>query len=453
MCSPTIGGQRSWPGMMIFQTSQGGPAIENACCTRRRKTVKARQSRLFRLLSGAVIALAIIFLFTACNRTPGGGNAIPIGVVLPITGREAKPGQYQREGIELAIKQINDAGGVQVGGKKLPIKEFFYDDGSDQAKSASLAERAMSSDNVVAVIGAYSTALGQAESVMPDRYKTPWITTGAAATTIFNRGYQYTFGSLSPTTLLGSTTAEYLGSLVDQGKLKKGLKLALALENTDHGVDYGNGIKDWVEKHPGYFDVVFSESFDLGSPDFAALLQKVKTSHADIFLADAHLQDYITMHRQYLQSGMRHQMLSYGARGPESDARKALGDGVDYIFAGIWWSNKLPYPQVKKFNEDYKKFAGHDPDSWYPAPAYDGMRALITAIQSAGSLDKNAIRDQLKKVELKDSLLPGQVLKFGANGQISTPFVMVQNKPSGKVDIVYPKDAATGESIAPTPKK
>src|SRR5215467_9982096 len=114
-------------------------------------------------------------------------DAITVGVVMPITGREAKPGQYQREGIELAIKQINDAGGIMVKdkGKKLLVKEVFYDDGSDSAKSASLAERAMSTDNVTAVIGGYSTALGEAESVMPDRYHTPWITPGAGATAIF----------------------------------------------------------------------------------------------------------------------------------------------------------------------------------------------------------------------------------------------------------------------------
>lgn len=389
-----------------------------------------------------------------CSRNKAAGRSITIGVVLPITGREAKPGQYQREGIDLAIKQINQNGGIMIKetGKKLPVREVFYDDSSDQAKSAALTERAMSSDEAIAVLGGYSTALGEAESVMPDRYQVPWITTGAAATTIFNHGYQYVFGTLSPTTLLGSTTAEYLGSLVDEGKLKKGLKLALALENTDHGVDYGNGIKQWIQQHPGYFEVVFSESFDLGSPDFSGLLQKVKGAKADIFLADAHLQDYITMHRQYLQNGMRHQMISYGARGPESDARKAMGDGVDYIFAGIWWSKNLPYAQVKKFNQDYKDFTGHDPDSWYPATAYDAMRALASAIENAGSLNRTKVRDSLKAVELKDSLLPGQVLKFGPNGQINTQFVVVQNKPGGKVDIVYPKDAATGESIAPIPK-
>src|SRR5713226_5588034 len=261
-----------------------------------------------RTLVFAAAGLLLVGLWAA-GATSNPANApkdIPVGVVLPLTGREAKPGQYQKEGIELAIKQINEKGGVFIRelNQKLPLREVFYDDGSDQAKSAGLAERAMSSDNVVSVLGGYSTALGEAESVMPDRYQTPWITTGAAATTIFSRGYQYIFGTLSPTDLLGYTTAEFLGSLVDHKKLHKGLKLALALENTDHGLDYGKGIDRWIQEHPNYFNVVFSEKFDLGSTDFSGLLQKVKNTRADIFLADAHLQDYITMHRQSVQAGM-----------------------------------------------------------------------------------------------------------------------------------------------------
>ena len=391
-------------------------------------------------VSGAVSAFAAV-----------ADDTISVGVVMPITGREGKPGQYQKEAIELAIKQINDRGGILVKGKKYKIKEVFYDDGSDSAKSASLAERCMTSDNVIAVLGGYSTALGEAEAVMPDRHSTPWITTGAGATSIFGHGYQYAFGSLAPITFMGSTTAEFLGSLVDSGKLKKGLKVALVVENTDHGIDYVNGFQEWSKKHPGYFTVVFNEKFELGGSDFSGLLQKVKAAKADIFLSDAHLQDYILMQRQYLQSGMHHQMISYGARGPEADARKALGDGVNYIFAGIWWSTKLPYPQVTQFITDYKQFTGHDPDSWYSAPAYDGMRILAQAISAAGSLDKTKVRDALRKAVLKDSLLPGGVLKFAPNGQAIYQFVIVQNMPGGKAEIVYPKNGATAAPIAPAP--
>jgi branched-chain amino acid transport system substrate-binding protein len=402
------------------------------------------------LLFGGMVAF-----FASSSPAMAADDTINIGVVMPITGSESKPGTYQKEGIELAIKQINDAGGIMVKskGKKLKINEIFYDDGTDSKKSAALAERAMSSDNVVAVLGGYSTALGTAESVMADRYKTVWLTTGAGATAIFSKGYQYAFGTLSPVALIGTTTGEFLGSLVDQGKLKKGMKVAIVVENTDHGVDYVQGFTDWASKHPGYFDVVLNEKFELNATDFSGVLQKVKSSKADIFLSDAHLPDYITMHRQYLQNGLHHQMVSYGARGPEAAARQALGAGTDFIFSGIWWSNKLPYPQAKKFAADYKAFTGHDVDSWYAAPAYDGMRILAQAIETAGSLDKTAIRDALKKAQLKDSVLPGQVLKFGANGQTEYPFVITQNKPDNKVDIVFPKDAATGEPVAPAPNK
>src|SRR6476620_12356454 len=188
---------------------------------------------------------AIVMLGAGSGRAIAADDTIKIGVVLPTTGSESKPGQYQKEGIELAIKQINDAGGISVKGKKLKIEEVFYDDGTDSKKSASLTERAMSSDGVVAVLGGYSTALGTAESVMADRYKTPWITTGAGATAIFGKGYQYAFGSLSPVALIGTTSAEFLGSLMEQGKLKKGLKVAMVVENTGHGTDYVQGFTEW----------------------------------------------------------------------------------------------------------------------------------------------------------------------------------------------------------------
>src|SRR5262249_53777795 len=245
----------------------------------------------------------------------------------------------------------------------------------------------------------------EAESVLPDRHLPPGVTGGLPATSIYSRGYKYIFGCLSPIALLGSTTAEFLGGLVDQGKLKKGLKIALVVENTDHGVDYVNGIQEWIKGHPGYFEVVLNEKFELGGTDFSGLLQKVKTAKADIFLSDAHLQDYITMQRQYLQAGLRHQVISYGARGPESDARKALGAGTDYILAALWWSDKRPYARAQKFINDYKAFPGRGPDSWYAATAYDAMRILAQSIEAAGTLKKDKIRDQLAKAQLKGSLL------------------------------------------------
>src|SRR5260370_39753172 len=92
------------------------------------------------------LALALVSftaLATGSAQAMQAGDTITIGVVMPITGREGKPGQYQKEGIELAIKKINNAGGTVVKGKKLKIKEVFYDDASDSAKPAPLTHGAL----------------------------------------------------------------------------------------------------------------------------------------------------------------------------------------------------------------------------------------------------------------------------------------------------------------------
>lgn len=403
---------------------------------------------------GALALLGPWWSGIAAAQSAGCPDAIRIGLVFPMTGREGRPGTYQVEGIRLAMELINAKGGVYVKecGKRLPFKEILYDDQSDQGRTVQLVERTMSSDNVVAVIGAYSSSLGQAQSVVPDRYQVPWISPGAGATMIYSQGRKWIFGVLSPVDLLGYTTMKFLGSLVDQGKLEKGLKIAIVVENTDHGKDYVEGVNRWIKEHPSAFKVVFNESFQLGGTDFSGILQRMKAANADIFLSDAHLQDYIAMQRQYTQMGLRHRMVSYGARGPEEPARKALGPAADYIFAGLWWHKDLPYPQVKAFVQEHKKKYQREPDSYYPATAYDAVRALAASIESAGSLDRTSIRDALRKVRLTDSLLPGQVLQFPANGQVLAPFVIVQNKPGGKVDFVYPEDSRTGEVVTRIPQ-
>jgi len=144
-------------------------------------------------------------------------------------------------------------------------------------------------------------------------------------------------------------------------------------------------------------------------------------------------------------------MLTHGARGSDTAARKALGPATDYIFASGWWSDLLPYPQVKEFNVRYKKETGVEPQ-WYHAMAYETTRALLTAISKAGSLDPEKIRAALASLRMERSIVPGQVLYFTKTGQSDLPFVVTQNKPGGKVDLVWPKEDATGPAVAPIPR-
>jgi ABC-type branched-subunit amino acid transport system substrate-binding protein len=83
--------------------------------------------------------------------------------------------------------------------------------------------------------------------------------------------------------------------------------------------------------------------------------------------------------------------------------------------------------------------------------AYETVRALLTAISKAGSLEPEKIRAALAGLKLEKSIVPGQVLSFTKTGQADVPFVVTQNKPGGKVDLVWPKEDATGPAVAPIP--
>jgi branched-chain amino acid transport system substrate-binding protein len=396
------------------------------------------------------VFLAALLAATGAAPARAAEGDIKIGAVLPVTGKESKIGGAYKQATEYAVKEINDAGGLDVGGQKRKIDLRLLDDTSEAAKSAQLVEQLIAQDKVHAVIGGYGSQLVQAQSVVPERYGVPYLSGGAGARAIYGRS-KWVFGTLSPVDVLASTQMEFLDALIAAGKLKKPLKIALVTENTEHGRDYVQGVHDYVKAHPASFAVALEESFELYTPDFKPLLTRVAAAKADLFMADAHLEDYIAMQRGYTQMGLSHQMLTYGARGADAAARKALGPATDYIFASGWWSELLPYPQVKAFNAKWKAATGSDPQ-WYHATAYETVRALAAAIRKGGSLKPEAIREGLASVVLSDSILPGGVLKFSASGQAILPFVVTQNKPGDKVDIVWPRESKTGEAVAPIPR-
>ncbi|HKF42151.1 MAG TPA: amino acid ABC transporter substrate-binding protein [Thermoanaerobaculia bacterium] len=399
---------------------------------------------------GSVLLAASAAFAAFSGPLAAADGVIKVGAVLPVTGKESKIGGAYKQATEYAVKEINDGGGITVAGKPMKIELTLLDDTSDAAKSAQLVEQLMTQQKVDVVLGGYGSHLVQAQSVVPERYGIPYVSGGAGARGIYGRS-KWVFGTLSPVDILSATQMDFLSSLVAGGKLKKPLKIALLLENTEHGKDYAQGVHDYVKAHPGEFSIAIEENFELNTPDFKPLLTRVSAAKADLFMCDAHLEDFIAMHRLYTQMGLYYQMVTYGARGADAAARKALGPATDYIFASGWWSELLPYPQVKAFNTKWKAATGSDPQ-WYHALAYETVRVLAAALSKAPSLKPEAIRSALAAVDLKDSILPGGQLKFSPSGQAILPFVVTQNKPGDKVDIVWPAASKTGDAVAPVPK-
>ncbi len=398
---------------------------------------------------------AVALLAAACSpaAAPSGGGAsapasqgqsapsgdeIKVGAVLPLTGAFSASGQYFQQGYQLAADEANAAGGVDVGGRKMKVSLKILDDGSDATKSRSLVEQLATQDKVNAFLGGYDTVLVQAQQGVPDQYKIPMVEGGGAASAIFTRGNKYLFGTLATIDDLGNNTMDLLKYWIDQGKLPKPLKIALAWENTDHGKDYQGAVNARAKKDPAYFTVVLDQSFDLNGSDFTPLLTQVKSANADAFLSDAHLPDFITMHRQYAQLGLKHKFVTYGARGPDQKGRDALGPTADHLVAGLWWTPALQSPQSQAFAKKWQEKFNVTPD-WFQALGYDTARVLFSGINKAGLIDGTKVRDALASLQYTDSILPGGKITFDETGKPRTTYVVTQNLPDRKVSIVWPQ--------------
>lgn len=379
---------------------------------------------------------------------------IVLGAALPLTGGQSREGGFFKRAYELAVKEINDAGGVTVKqyGKKIPIKLIIYDDKSDNTTSVQLYEKLVTEDKVNALLGGYGTPLITAHTIVAEKYRIPYVNGGGATGAIYERKMKYIFGLISSIEKLSLTMMDWLTIQQDAGNLKKPVKIALMGENSSHGKEFRQAIQAKSKASPDRFQVVMDEPFELNLKDADPLLQKVKASNADIYLADARLGDYTTIHRRYTEMGLYHQVVSYGPRGSEKAARDALGTASDYIISCNWWHRDLPTKPAKEFAQKWEK-AFNEPAEWFPALAYETVRVMAKAIEDAGSLDKEKLRTALVKMDMKNSLVVGERITFKPNGQINNDYVMMQNMPGGKAALIYPKDIATAKAVVPIPKK
>ena len=95
----------------------------------------------------------------------------------------------------------------------------------------------------------------------------------------------------------------------------------------------------------------------------------------------------------------------------------------------------------------------HQVPDWFQALSYETARVLLRGIQDARSLDGPTVRDALSKLVMRNSLLPGGVIRFGPNGQIPGSYLMVQNTPGNTVRIIWPQKLPEArDGVLPMPR-
>jgi len=188
--------------------------------------------------------LGLILGTTTTSFSKVEGDTIILGAAVSLTGKYSTNGKHTQNGYNLAVKRINEMGGVKVGGKTYKFDIIYYDDESNSGRAAQLAERLIKQDGVKYMLGPYSSGLTKAIAPITEENKIPMVEANGASRSLFTKGYKYLFAVLSPAN-------QYLEVAIDLAVEKnggKGVKIAMAFEQDAFSQDVRLGIVDAAKR-------------------------------------------------------------------------------------------------------------------------------------------------------------------------------------------------------------
>src|SRR5262249_11140207 len=236
----------------------------------------------------ALVVLALVGLLPA----PALAQSVKVGAVVPLTGRYGPGGAQVRAGYEIAVEQINAAGGVTVAGKKMPIELVLLDDESDATKTVARLET-LAAQGVVAYLGGFGSDLHAAAASVAEKNKIAYLGIAFALNKIHQQGFKYLFSPFWKSPDIGKHTQGLL-ALIPAGERPK--TVAIFQEKTDWGQEMTAA---WTEagKAAGY-QVVVQGEYAPGAKDFSDLILKAKAANADAVFAIPTPPDGMTMIKQ-----------------------------------------------------------------------------------------------------------------------------------------------------------
>ncbi|NWN97364.1 MAG: ABC transporter substrate-binding protein [Bacillus sp. (in: Bacteria)] len=335
----------------------------------------------------------------------GGGDAkgdtIKIGANLELSGEVASYGQSISEGMELAIEEINDSGGVD--GKK--IKVVKVDNKSDNAEAASAATRLTSQENVLAIIGAATSGNTIAQAQIANDTKTILLSPSGTAPNVTENED----GSINEYVFRTSYIDPFQGTVAANFAVKE-LSVKTAAIYSDSASDYAKGLaaafKETFQKAGG--KIVAEESYVAGDTDFRSTLTRIKSANPEFVFIPGYYEEVGLIVKQARESGVTVPLM--GADGWDSPTLVDLAgkDALNNTFITNHYSTQDPDTKIQEFVTKFKeKYKDKSPDA-FNALGYDSVYLLVDAIKRAGSLDREAVKDAL--AETKDiSLVTGVV--------------------------------------------
>ncbi len=395
-----------------------------------------------RTMVKAMLAAAI-----AVSAGPAWSQAkeVRVAMIAPMSGPWARQGELMKKGADMAIEDINRAGGIKsMGGARLRLLVVDAGDSAEKAKNAAQRLVAQETD-VVGASGAWLSSFTLAVTEVTERAELPVLTL-SYSDVITGRGYKYVFQT-SPTG--GAQAQGALPALLELAKIATGKPLktiGIVMDNTAAPMSFVKPMRE------GGFDklnlkLVVDETFTPPLADATSVVQKVRNSRPDVLLLlPTSVPDDKLVLEKLSEMGLGRGRLPVVSNGAHIGAPemlrlvgKELMEGVMTVVAN--WGAK----GQEKLIADFKQRTGEPWMTQDSISTYGDMWIFKEALETAGSADRKRVAEAMRNMDTADGpakFFPGGRLKFEENGRRAGAGLLIVQWQNGEPLVVYPPAAA-----------
>lgn len=366
-----------------------------------------------------IVLLVILFLsIYGCGKKDS--NAVKIGVIAELTGDVPAVGASCKNAAELAVKEVNDAGGIQLGDKKYKVELIIEDNAGKADQSASAAQKLITQQNVTAIVGPNASRYTMPAAEIAESGKvvliTPWST--APKVTLDSKtgaSKKYVFRSCFIDPFQGRVLAKFA---LDNLNLKKAAVLY------DVASEYNKGIaeifKEVYEQNGG--KVVAFETYTTNDKDFSSQLTKIKQAAPEVIFLPNYYSEVPLQIQQAKRLGITVPFIGSDSWGSEELLKLCGKDCNDYYFSTHYAADAAT-EATRKFIAGYKAKYGTTPDD-VAALTYDSFGLLWQALKTAGKNDRQAVRNALAKIPQYEGVTGNMQFKEGSCDPIKSAVIL-----------------------------
>ncbi|KAB0667357.1 ABC transporter substrate-binding protein [Oryzomonas japonica] len=314
------------------------------------------------------------------------GDTVKIGFLGALTGDVAMFGAPTLVGMKMAAEEINAAGGVN--GKKIEIVEA--DDRGDKQEGASVTQKLISRDNVVAIVGDPTTGITKVAAPIAQKAQVVLLSAGATGPGVVEIG-DYIFRD----TLLDSVA---IPALLDYyAKNLKFKKVAmLTSDNNDYSVGMSQLFRDSA-KGAG-IEIVADEKIKDGDKDFSGQMTNIKAKKPDILFYSGYYTEGALLMKEARKQGIKVNI--FGGDGLFSpEFIKLGGTAVEGAMSYVGFSPEQASPVTAKFIEAFKGKNNGALPGLFDAQGYDAVKLIASAMTAAKSNDPKVFKDAIAKIK------------------------------------------------------